>query len=141
MGRRIVTVAFQARAGAREVDTYFDRVVKYIPADVVSAWVFVIATINSAPDDVPKAAIEWGAFAFGLLFTALWTWRQTQEPQRPPAVTQIAIATTAFAVWVLALGGPFATLSCYRPLYGSLGLVAYTLVAGLVIPRDSPPKR
>ena len=141
MGRRIVTVAYQAEGTAREVDTYFDRVIKYMPADIVSAWVFVTAVLNSAPDDTPKAVILWIAFACGLLLTALWTLKQTSEPERPPAVTQTVIATVAFGVWVFALGGPFASLSFYRPLYGPLLLVFYTLLAALVIPKDNPRRR
>jgi hypothetical protein len=42
----------------------------------------------------------------------------------------------AFAVWVFALGGPFAALSFYHSIYGSLVLVLYTLLIGLVNPRD-----
>ena len=136
MGRRIETVECHATGAGREVDTYFDRVVKYIPADVVSAWVFVTASINGASDDTPKAAILWVAFVCRLGLTALWVWKQTSEPGRPPAVTQTIIATVAFGVWVFALGGPFASLPFYRPVYGSLLLVLYTLAAGLVIPKD-----
>ena len=145
MSRRIVTTAYHAKGpaaqaqaagpgGAPDVDTYFDRVLKYIPADVISAWVFVVAAVNGAPDDVPKPAVLWVAFACGLVLTALWTHRRTREPGRPPAVTQIALATVAFGVWVFALGGPFATLGFYRPVYGSLLLVLYTLSSGLVVP-------
>src|SRR5262249_23280554 len=136
MGRRIVTVAYQAKGTSREVDTYFDRVVKYIPADIVSAWVFITAVINSAPDDTPKTTVLWIAFACGLVLTALWILKQTSESDRPPAITQAFIATIAFGVWVFALGGPFASLSVYKPLYGSLLLVAYTLIAGLVVPKN-----
>lgn len=36
--------------------------------------------------------------------TAPLTWRQATEPGKPVAVSQIAIATIAFVVWVFALG-------------------------------------
>jgi hypothetical protein len=138
MGRRIVTIAYQAKGLGRGVDTYFDRVVKYIPADVVGAWVFVTAAISGAPEDVPKGALLWIAFVCGIVLTALWTLKQTSSPEFRPAVTQTTIATTAFGVWVFALGGPFVTLGFYRPIYGSLLLALYTLVVALVIPKDEP---
>jgi hypothetical protein len=136
MSRRIVSIAYQARGANPSVDTYFDRVVKYIPADVVSAWVFVVAAVNGAPDDVPKGTVLWIAFVCGLVLTALWTHRRTSESGLPPAVTQIILATIAFGVWVFALGGPFVTLDFYRPLYGSLLLVLFTLASGLVVPKQ-----
>jgi hypothetical protein len=120
------------------VDTFFDRVVKYIPADIVSAWVFVTAAIKGAPDDTPKNIVLWVAFVLGIVLTSLWTLRQTREPKLRPAVTQAVVSTIAFAVWVFALGGPFESLTFYRPLYGSLLLVLYTLLAGLIVPRDRP---
>jgi hypothetical protein len=137
MSRRIVSVSLQARGTGRDVDTYFDRVVKYIPADVVSAWVFVSATINGSPEDTPKATLFWIAFACGLVLTALWTKKHTSEPGRPVAFTQIAISTIAFGVWVFALGGPFTSMDFYKPVYGSLLLVFYTLVVALVIPKEA----
>ena len=136
MSRRIVAVSYQAKGAAREVDTYFDRVVMYIPADVVSGWVFVKSAIEGAPEDTPKPVIWWLAFVCGLALTAGWTLRQTKEPARRAAITQIIVATIAFAVWVFAMGGPFATLGFYKPLYGSLVLVLYTLAVGLIIPRE-----
>jgi hypothetical protein len=141
MGRRIVSIETQAKgAAAKPVDTYFDRVIKYIPADIVSAWVFVTAATNAASDDVPKATILWIAFVCGLVLTALWTLKQTSEPGKPPAVAQTVISTAAFGVWVFALGGPFTALPFYKPLYGALLLVLFTLVVGLIVPNDDSKK-
>ena len=136
MGRRIVTVQLQ-RAGDREnVDTYFDRVVKYIPADIVGAWVAVTGIINGATDKVSKVTVLWIAFAVGLALTALWIWKQTGAPGEPIATTQIVISTGAFGVWVFALGGPFAALNWYDPAYGSLLLIFYSLLVGVVSPAE-----
>jgi hypothetical protein len=136
MGRRIETLELHAATkGGGKPDAYFDRVIKYIPADVVSAWVFAAASIKAASDDVPKTLVLWIAFACGLILTALWTIKQTSVPGRPTAVVQVAVSTVAFAVWVFALGGPFESLTFYRPLYGSLVLVLYTLSAALIVPK------
>jgi hypothetical protein len=123
-----------AAEGVQAPDTYFDKVVKYIPADIVGAWVAVAGLIGeSAPS---QSSVHWIAFAAMLALTALWTGRRTQEPGKRVALTQIVISTVAFAVWVFALGGPFAALDFYRPLYGSLVLILYTLVVGAVNPPE-----
>ena len=137
MGRRIVTRRLQSTQGSAQVDTYFDKVIKYIPADVVAAWTVVTSLVTSAADQIPKATILWLAYAFGILMTGLWTWKQTQEKNKPPAKTQIVIAAIAFAIWAAALGGPFDFWPAYERLYGSLLLIAYTLAIGLVTPPES----
>jgi hypothetical protein len=55
-------------------------------------------------------------------------------------MTQTAISTGAFAVWVFALGGPFASLVFYRPSYGSIVLIMYTLVVALITPPEDNSK-
>jgi hypothetical protein len=133
MSRRIVTAQTQSTAAAAQpLDSYFDRVIKYIPADVVAAWVTVRGLVIGAAG-VPTQTVLWIAFAFLLLFTAYWTYRNTHEPGKPPATTQIIVATVAFAVWVIALGNPPVT---WNALYGSLLLIAFTLVSGVIVPKQ-----
>ncbi len=134
MGRRIVSSQLQVAKGTK-VDTYFDRIVKYIPADIISAWVAVTGLI-SGRDDIPVNAILWIAFIVGIIVTAFWILRETSEPPGKPALTQTSISTGAFVVWVFALGGPFSTLAFYKPVYGSLILILFTLVVGLINPPE-----
>lgn len=134
MNRRVSTTSYQA-AGGPPADTYFDKVVKYIPADIVGAWVAVTGLITGA-QNVPSTTLLWIVFVVGVVLTAAWTWFQTNQQNQPTAVTQILISTLAFVVWVFALGGPFATLGFYRPLYGSLLLILSTLVVGLINPAE-----
>ncbi|MGG6242140.1 hypothetical protein ACQ4N7_26275 [Nodosilinea sp. AN01ver1] len=134
MSRRIVTTQYQAATSA-QVDTYFDKVVKYIPADIVSAWVAVSGLVGGRTD-IPVESILWIAFILGLVITAVWMWKQTSVPRKKPAITQISISTVAFAIWVFALGGPFANLDFYQPVYGSLVLILYTLLVALIDPPE-----
>lgn len=58
------------------------------------------------------------------------------------AVGQVLISTIAFVVWVFAIGGPFASLDWYKPVYGGIALI---LVTGdeqhkLNVPRKSLPR-
>jgi hypothetical protein len=132
MSRRITSVQLQTTQGG-EVDTYFDRVVKYIPADIIAAWTAATGLIASATN-VPSKLLSWIVFGVGLVLTPWWIQAQTSKPGLPSARTQIMIGTLAFAVWVFALGGPFTGLSFYRPLYGSLLLILFTLIVGRIEP-------
>jgi hypothetical protein len=106
-------------------------VIKYIPSDIVAGWVAVSGMVKGA-NNVPKATTMWVAFAVGVFLTAAWTWKQTSELGRPPALRQISVSTAAFIVWVVALGAPFDSLPAYHPLFASMILVAYTLLVGLL---------
>jgi hypothetical protein len=131
VSRRVITNQMQATS-ASPIDTYFAKVIKYIPADIVGAWVAATGLIATAGAAVPANVVLWICFVVGVLITPLWVLRQTREPGLPPAYIQAGISTGAFVVWVFALGGPFATLAFYHPLYGSLLLIFYTLLTAFV---------
>jgi hypothetical protein len=136
MSRRIITTRWESVDGtSNSVDTYFDKVIKYIPSDIVGGWVAVTGLISGA-SNVPTNLLLWIGFGVGVVLTALWTHKQTSSPNKKIARTQILISIGSFIVWVFALGGPFATLEFYRPLYGSLLLIFYTLSIGLVTPPE-----
>lgn len=130
MGRRVQTMQLHAAGGgggAAGPDTYFDKVVKYIPGDVVAAWVAVTGLVKMAP----SSTLLWVSFVFGLVLTAAWTWKQTTVAGQPAAIRQILISTAAFAVWVYALGAPFDSLGWTTPPIPSLVLIGFTLAVGL----------
>ncbi len=135
MSRRIRTIEPQAAVGGGEVDTYFDKLLKYIPADIVGAWIAVTGLIAGAAGGA-NSTVLWVVFAVFVVITVVWVWKQTAAPGKPAAVTQIVISTIAFVVWVFALGGPFESLPFYQHLYGSILLIIYTLVVALVTPRE-----
>ena len=112
------------------VDTYYDRLIKYIPADVVAGWITVKGIISSA-STAPAEKVYWICFVVGLIFTILWTYKITYVKGNKTACTQIIIATIAFIVWVLATGEPFNI----EPYIGSLVLVGYTIGVGLIEPK------
>src|SRR3954470_23149525 len=108
MSRRIQTTALQATGGNVALDGYFDRVIKYVPSDIVGAWIAVTGIINSLDRTDPnKEVVHWTVFIVGVLLAVAWTWRQTTEPGKPTATLQITMSAIAFVVWVAALGGPF----------------------------------
>ncbi len=136
MGRRIVTRQLNSMVNSQAaVDGYQDRLMKYIPADVNGAWLALTGIVKSATA-IPQSTVLWVLFMILLILTPIWTWQQTSKPNQPPARTQIAIATGAFFVWVFALGEPFSSLSFYQPVYGSIGLILYTLVVARIVPKE-----
>jgi hypothetical protein len=137
MSRRVRALPLNVQAAAAQPvkpDTYFDKLLKYIPADIVAAWVAVTGLVSSA-HDIPRQTVLWVAFGIGLILTAWWTWKQATVPGRRPPVTQAVVSTGAFAVWVFALGAPFQYVPG-REVYGSLLLILYTLVVGLIDPKE-----
>ncbi len=119
-----------------QADTYFDRLVKYLPTDIIFAWVTVLGLVDSSTS-IPKNALLWIMFVLFTLITAVWILRQTHISGKPLAITQTIISTGAFIVFAFALGKPFEILSFYKPLYGSLLLIFYTLLVSFIIPPES----
>ena len=134
MTRRIVTTQLEAAAG-EPMDGYFDRVIKYIPVDIVAAWVAASGLVAAA-NRANTTTMLWIVFAFLAVLTPIWVVRQTQMANKPPAYLQAGVSTAAFIVWVFALGGPFAKYSWWDVLYGSLALIGCTLIFGLIKPAD-----
>jgi FtsH-binding integral membrane protein len=136
MSRRIITSPPQVAApGAPQptVDTFFDKLYKYIPADVVAFYVFVSGLLDGA-DLANKQVIYWVVVVIGLVAAFFWTLRQTQQPGMNPAYKQAAISTVAVLVWIFALGGPFSAFAWYNSILGAILLAAFTLLIPLVNP-------
>lgn len=138
MGRRIISARYEATQTGDAVDGYFDRIIKYVPADVVGGWIAVTGIVGPKTEANDPYPILWGACVFGIVFTFAWTWRQTSGRGFKSAWTQCGIATLAFVVWVFALGGPFHAFGWYQEKLGSIVLIGFTLLTGLVVPRDQP---
>jgi hypothetical protein len=123
-----------AAAAAAQPDGYLDKVVKYVPADVIAAWTAAVAIIQGAVG-IPTSTVLLICFVVGLGLTFWWTLAQTDAPGQPPAYKQAGIATCAFLVWVLALGDldtALGTLSfmTWNAAYAKLLLIAFTAVSG-----------
>jgi len=154
MGRAIITAADVAEArraeAAREPaeavaakrepiaappqkDEYLDRLVKYVPAEVVAAYLGVQAGVGGLPAaQQPLGA--WALFLFFLLATGFWLRKQGVLRR-----TQLLVSMAAFAVWALAAGGgPLAVDAAGRELaraWGPIVVPCFTFAAALVEPR------
>lgn len=138
MGRRIIWHAYESNEPEEQIDGYFDRLLKYIPADVVGLWLTGSGLIRSQAENASRVSLLWLLFIVGLVLAFFWTRKQTAEVGKPTAWRQILLACGSFFVWVFAIGGPFAEVSFYKPLYGSLLLLIYTSAIPLLPPPRTP---
>jgi len=108
-------------------DNYSDRLIKYIPSEVVSVYIAVSAVLKVAGDEVPKKTLEWIIFAFLLVMTPIYL----RVAMNVKIYRNLIISTISFGVWAFTLGGPFAPLSWYNPIYGAILLPLYTFVIAI----------
>lgn len=115
-------------------DTYLERVLKYIPAEVVALYLAVFNVIKTQQNSetFPVAASAWGVFAVCL--AAVPVYLRVVEQVR--AVRQLAISTLSFALWVCAVGGPQVQPSEAQLVWGAIALPIFTFFVGLVQPRS-----
>ncbi|MFZ1947683.1 MAG: hypothetical protein WAW06_09055 [bacterium] len=129
---RVYTAADAACDAGTSEDSYLTKVVKYIPAEIVAAYVAAARALEGAGGQVDLETALWVVATVLLALTPLWIIFAASEPGKPRPAFQAAAAAFAFACWVFALGGPFEFLAWYRPVYGTLILIFATLALPVV---------
>lgn len=128
---------------SKTTDSYFEKLVKYIPADILAAYVAI--TGITANND-PPLWLTWGVFGVLLALTPLYVCYVKTVPKGflTSKTFHWVTACLAFAAWVFALGGPFATFVWYKPYLGSVVLILTTLIIpvleGQFYPCGTPPE-
>jgi len=115
-------------AGTVTPDGYFDRLFKYIPAELVAGYIFVLGFVNQLTNAGEIRMFQWILFIIFCILTPLYLWRI----QKVLKVQQHIISVLSFIVWVFALGGPFALSVWYNPVYGAILLPVFTLVVAII---------
>jgi hypothetical protein len=87
-------------------EDYLGRLVKYIPAEIVGLFLASrgIVLRPSAGDDTDPAL--WIIAFICWILVPIFFWIATSRGGNRPLLLQILLATIAFPVWVLAVGGP-----------------------------------
>jgi hypothetical protein len=138
-------------------DEFASRVSKYIPSEVLAAYLALenilapaatavqsaVATTSTAANaaagmvfGTPAAVI---VFLIGLIFTPLYIGSIGMRNKQPWALHAL-VATLAFGVWAYAMKGSFFTTAAFKgePLYqgpiAAATLVVFSLVSGLIKP-------
>ena len=125
--------ALAANNGQSTVDGYREKLLKYIPAEVIALYVSLDAIIRGAASaGKPDMTAYWLLFVFCVVVTPLYLWRASKVEKK----LQLLLSTIAFAVWVFALGGPFANLEWVtaHKVLAAMVLPLYTFTVGLIDP-------
>ena len=112
---------------APPADGYNDRVLTYIPAEVVTLYLSVDGLVRAKPH---SPVLSWGLFAFGLLATVLYL-KFSAGVTKP---LQLVVSAVAFCVWAIAIGSPSSHIPGYDAIYGAIALPIFTFLAGLIKP-------
>jgi hypothetical protein len=116
-------------------DDYITKLLKYIPIEILGAYLFMQTVVNSNVTTT-NAHATWllclliGA---GVLTYAYDRW--VLSILRP---TQLIMSVLAFAVYVFAMGGWFATTAWYHQWYGSIAVPTFVVLVGIVPVRPLP---
>jgi hypothetical protein len=140
----VITAADAAADPTATEDSYLAKVVRYIPGEVVAAYLAAYNALKAAapaasaaaqtppPPGIPFEKVLWGVVVVLGVLTPFWILYATNDPAKPRPTFQAAAATFAFLVWVFAIPeGPFSSLSWYNPVYGLLGLILSTFLIPL----------
>ena len=113
---------------SKVTDSYSERLIKYIPADILAAYV---AITGIAESNNPPLWLSWGVFGAMLALTPLYVCYVKTAPAGfvSSKMFHWVTACLAFSAFVFSLGGPFAlTFDWYKPYLGSVVLILTTLI-------------
>lgn len=109
--------------------SYFEKLLLFIPADAIAGYLTLDGILKQSFADVTLWTY-WAVFISLLVLTPLYICFKPSENSilKCSMRFRLITGTLAFAVWVFALGGPFAvTFDWYKPVFGSLLLIITTL--------------
>lgn len=113
---------------SNDYDSYKDRLIKYIPGEIISLYLCVSVILESNKSLDYFETTYWILFGILLLGTILYL----KLIMSVSSAIQLVISCGAFTIWVYTLGGPFKYLNFYNPIYGALLLPIYTFFVALV---------
>jgi len=110
-------------------DKYKDKLLKYIPADVIAIYLTLHGFVPVLPDTAPKKVLYWIIFVLIWLITIPWQRRVAKIGKW----SQVWVGFGAFVVWAITVGDPFThdNFPWYYPAYGAMILALYTFLIPL----------
>jgi hypothetical protein len=122
--------------GPGQNETYPERVAKYVPGEVVAAYLAAIQVIGASKGGRFDACTLYEISFFVCLVATPVYLLLLGKPQEPRVLHAI-VSTGAFVVWAYALGGIFvpACWNLHDATAAALLLIGFTLLSGLVKPK------
>jgi hypothetical protein len=114
--------------GSTPEDTYQQKLVKYVPAEVLSGFLPLMVAAKQAG----RTGLQWFVLAAGLLATPGYAFenaRRERDPDKLPLPHFYILATAAFVMWALGTSPVAADLVGLKQQVGSvlLGITVFTL--------------
>jgi hypothetical protein len=134
-------------ANAEPGDNYLERMVKYVPAEIIAGSMLVNAILAQAMTSggaaatmagFPVTAIAQGALLLGVVLTPLFCWYVREDGDA--WIVNALVSTVAFPFWAYLMGA-VAFANHHDGNLAVILILTFTAVSGLVSPRASWPKR
>ena len=110
-------------------DDYLTKLLKYVPVEVLAAYLFMAGVVNSNVSGRHDRAIWLGALLVGILVLTVPYDRVVLNVVR---WEQTGMSLVGLAVYVFAVGGWFATTSWYHQWYASIVVPVFGLVVAIL---------
>lgn len=134
MGRLITPIPRESLTSGTppKTDTPAERILKYIPAEVIAFYLAALGIIDSLPKETKgKEAGYWVILALGFVAAPLYILKLAGWAKS--AYLLAAWSAFAFLVWAYSLGGAFKLIpDLHQPWIGSIALLAVTMFAALL---------
>jgi len=134
-------------ANADPGDNYLERMVKYVPAEIIAGSMLINSILDQAMKSAgpsasmagfPVSTIAVGALLLGVVLTPLFCW-YVREPG-DAWLTNAFVSTIAFPFWAYLMGA-VAFANHHDGNLAAILVLTFTAVSGLVAPRARRPKR
>ena len=135
-------------AGAAAGDTYLERAVKYVPAEIIGGSMVVNAILGQVMTSgggqaatmagLPIEFIADATLIVGLLLTPLFCWYVREDGDA--WVINAVVSTLAFPFWAYLMNA-VAFAGHYDGNLAAILVLTFTAVSGLASPRAGQPKR
>jgi hypothetical protein len=128
------------RPKAEPTDSYLTKIVKYIPTEIIAAYVTLSGFISGGLyTDQQRLFYFWVVFTALLILTPLYLHVATSESGKTSSLRHPVAGVLAFAAWAFASGGPFMQFQYkedgsgwYTRTVGSIVLVLVCLCLPLI---------
>ncbi|GAA3989763.1 hypothetical protein GCM10022247_05470 [Allokutzneria multivorans] len=120
----------KALPGQLTADDYWSRLAKYVPIEMISAYVLLKGLIESAYKPGQTAlTVALGVLA---VLGAATTWLFSRRVLRVVRKSQAVLSVFGFLVWTIATGGVFATMSWYQPWMGTAAVIMFGVAVQII---------
>jgi hypothetical protein len=127
-------------------DGYLERMIKYVPAEIIAFSMLINAILEQAMKTggegaamagVPVPVIAAGALIVACMLTPLFCWYVRQDGDA--WVTNAVVSTIALPFWAYLMGA-VAFANHHDGNLAAILVMSFTVVSGLVAPRPDKPK-